>query len=167
MQLFGREVPSAEAVLGLYETLTQHKALWHPESFAATAKQCGLKRIALKKSGYFTFSVFAYATGQATISNGLIEEIRVFIGAEPKDCPTQLWEQDKEKLLVLTDEYAKMFETKLGPAKIYMNNKIFEQDGFRLRVLNGSSVWIVLSNLDILKQLPHDWVGEAMRKSIT
>lgn len=157
MQIFGREVPSPEALWNLYGRLTAFDELWHQETFAETARLCGLKRVSERKSGYFSFAAFPHTTGQAPIAETLIEEIRLFIGQEPRDIPASLWERDQDKHKPLARQYAKMFETRLGSPRIVNDNKIFESTDFRVRVLVGPPVWVVISSFAIIKRLPNDW----------
>lgn len=157
MQIFGRDTPSPEALWGLYEALLATPAIWHASTFAASAKACGLRRVAARKSGYFAFSAFEHATGQAPITEGFIEEMRLFIGEEPRDLAPELWEKDRKKHAALAKQYAQMFQARLGAPRVANSNQIFETNGLRVRVLVGPPVWVVISSLDVIRQLPNDW----------
>jgi hypothetical protein len=156
MQIFGRDVPSAEELWNLYDKLISRNEVWHKETFATAAKLCGLKRVYERKSGYFSCAAFAHATGQAPVAGVFIEEIRLFLSEAPRDVTVELWERESSKHKLLGKKYSEMFESKLGPPRIANDNKIFESNGFQVRVLVRPPVWVVISNLDVVKQLPND-----------
>jgi hypothetical protein len=156
MQIYGREVLSCEQLWDLYKLLISSDDIWHKENFIAAAKECGLKRVT-EREGYFSFTFSNHTTGQAPIVNGLIEEIRLFIGNEPRQLDETAWRKDKHKHSLLAEEYSEIFTDRLGSPRIANNNDIFEYNGYRVRVLASSTVWVVISNQAIIKQLPNDW----------
>ena len=157
MQIFGRDVPDAEALWQWYGSLATTPAIWRKDSLAASAKQCGFKRVSERKNGYFAFSLFEHATGQAPVQGELVEEIRLFIGQEPKDLAMDLWEKDHKKHAALAKQYARRFQDGLGAPRLANGNSIFEANGLRVRVLAAECVWVVVSSLEVVRQMPEDY----------
>lgn len=158
MQIFGRDVPSADDIWTLYSQITQSPELWKPDSFKAAATQCGFRKIAARQ-GDFSFSGKDYTTGQAKIEGDFIEEIRLFIGQEPKDLSEALYEKDRKKHTQVAAEYSARFRQELGEPRVANDNDIFEYNDHRVRVLASRYVWVVISNLSVIKQLPNDWLA--------
>ena len=156
MQVFGRDVPSPDDIWQLYSRIVLTPGLWRPETFKEAATQCGLRRIAARQ-GYFSFSGKHDMTGQAPIAEGFIEEIRLFIGQEPKGLTEALYKKDRGKHAKLASEYSARFEEELGRPRIKNDNGIFECGDHRIRVLPTNCVWVVFSNLSTVKQFPNDW----------
>lgn len=159
MQIYGRDVLSSDELWELYQLMIQTSELWNPETFKEAAKKCGFSRVAIRE-GYFSFSGKKHLTGQAKIVDNFIEEIRLFIGNEPKNLTEELYKKDRRKIGKIAAEYSAQFKQQLGEPRISNNNVIFEYNDHRLRVLPTNCVWVVISNLSILKQLPNDWWAE-------
>ena len=156
MQIFGHGVISPSELWNLYTRVAASVDIWRPDCFAASAKQCGLKRIAARR-GYYSFSGPYDLKGQAPVTAGHIEEIRLFIGNAPRDVSTEVWEAESPKISILASDYAEMFKRALGTPRYANNNTIFEYDGHRIRVLATNSVWVVLSSFAVNAMLPNDW----------
>ena len=156
MQIFGREVPTSEDVWQLYSQIIQTPELWMAGAFKEAASKCGLRKVAARQ-GYFSFSGKNHMTGQAPVVDDFIEEIRLFIGQEPRDLTEALFETDRGKISQLAADYSSLFRQRLGEARTPHNNDIFEYNDHRVRVLSSGCVWVVISNLSIIRQLPNDW----------
>ncbi len=156
MQIFGHGVISPSELWNLYTRVAATADIWRPDCFAASAKQCGLKRITARR-GYYSFSGPYDLRGQAPVTAGHIEEIRLFIGNAPRDISAEVWEAESPKISVLASAYSEMFQRALGAPRYANNNTIFEYDGHRIRVLATDSVWVVLSNFSVNAMLPNDW----------
>ena len=156
LQIFGRDVPSSDDIWQLYSQIIQTPELWKMETFKEAATKCGLRKIAARR-GYFSFFGKHHVTGQAPIVGGFIEEIRLFIGEEPKDLPEALYKKDCGKLGQIASEYSARFRQKLGEPRMAHDNDIFEYNDHRVRVLPTGCIWVVISKLSVLKQLPNDW----------
>ncbi len=156
MQIYNREVLSSAELLRLYRDVTDSPVIWQQESFADAARQCGLKRIAARQ-GYFSFSAARHTTGQAIVRDGFIEEIRLFMGGEPRDLSMELFEEDRHKIPLLAAEYSESFRSHLGPSRRAGSNEIFESKTHRVRVLASGEVWVVLSNHAVLSRLKIDY----------
>lgn len=156
MQIFGRDALSIADLWQLYSLIATSKDIWHPDTFASCARQCGLRRIAARRE-YFSFSAHADTRGQAPITSGFIEEIRLFMGNPSRNLSEDEWNRDCHKLPLLASEYSALFCRKLGPPRKANSNDIFEYDDHRIRVLASQSVWVVISNLEVISRLPNDW----------
>lgn len=156
MQIFGRDVLSPDDLWLLYKQIRQTPELWRAESFKEAATACGFRKVAARQ-GYFSFSGKHHMTGQAPIVNGLIEEMRLFIGQEPKGIDQALYTRDSKKNGKLASEYSALLERELGAPRKANSNDIFEYQDHRIRVLSADCVWVVISNLTVVKQLPNDW----------
>lgn len=104
-------------------------------------------------------------TGQAPLVEGFVEEIRLFIGQEPKDLPEPLYKKDRGKIAKIASSYSDRFKEELGEFRTANKNRIFECDGHRVRVLPADCVWVVISNLSNLKHVPNDWWAAEARTS--
>jgi hypothetical protein len=164
MQIFGRPSLSCEQLWELYSRLAASEAIWHQSSFVAAAKDCGLKRVK-QRAGYCSFGAANHTTGQAQITTELIEEMRFFIGSEPRNLDPADWEKDQHKHALLAKDYCAMFASALGPSIQVNNNDMFEYHGFRVRVLASQAVWVVVSKLAIVQRLPNDWWAVAVRNA--
>lgn len=156
MRIYGRDVPTPEDIWQLYSQIIQSPDLWAAGEFKDAAVNVGLRKIA-PRQGYFSFSGKNYMTGQAIIVDDFIEEIRLFIGSEPKDLTEMLYKEDRGKIPQLASEYSVLFRRKLGEPRIAHDNDIFEYNDHRVRVLSSGCVWVVISNLSVIRQLPNDW----------
>lgn len=156
MQIFGKEVPSPEDIWQLYLCVQETPEIWLTSTFKDAASTCGLKKIAQRKS-YFSFSGESNLTGQAPFADDFIEEIRLFIGQEPKDLSEELFRKDGKKHRQLAKSYVERFEEALGAPRSANGNEIFESDGFRLRVTSADCVWVVISSLEVVRQMGEDW----------
>jgi hypothetical protein len=67
--------------------------------------------------------------------------------------PDALW----PRLRQLARAYSELFRQRLGPPRRANDNDIFEHQGHRVRVLLAAQVWVVISNLDVVRRLPNDW----------
>ena len=157
MLIFGREVPSTKDIAELVSCVMHNDGIWQKSKFKESAKLCGFKRINERKSGYFSLAIFEYATGQAIIAGDVIEEIRIFIGSEPADLDMDSFEKDQKKAGVLAKEYIKALEETLGHPRQSNSNSIFELRHLRVRVLAPQPVWVVISNLHVIKALDRDY----------
>jgi hypothetical protein len=162
MQIFGHSVISPGELWNLYTRVAAAADIWRPDCFTASAKQCGLKRIAARR-GYFSFSGPYDIKGQAPITAGHIQEIRLFIGNAPTDISVEVWKAESPNISVLASDYSEMFQRALGAPRYFNDNTVFEYDGHRIRVLATDSVWVVLSNLAVNAKLPNDWFPRAAR----
>jgi hypothetical protein len=158
MQIFGRDVPAPEDLWQLYSQIVQTPELWKTQTFKAAATQCGLRAVTARR-GYFSFSGKHHVTGQAPhgMADHLIEEIRFFIGQAPKDLDLALYEKERQKIGQLAWAYCTLFRQNLGEPRKANANDIFEYNDHRVRVLAAECVWVVISNLSVIKQLPHDY----------
>ena len=155
-QIFGKDVLSASELWDFYSRVANSAKIWRTETFASSAKACGLKRIAFRQ-GYFSFSGPANLTGQAPITTGFIEEIRLIISKPPNEISEADWDAESPKLALLGSDYARLFCENLGAARTAHRNEIFEYHQHRVRVLTTHFVYVVISNLEIVAQLPNDW----------
>lgn len=156
MQIFGRDVPTPEDIWQLYSQIIQSPELWRAGEFKDGAGKVGLRKVA-SRQGYFSFSGKKHMTGNAIIVGDFIEEIRLFIGREPKDLTEILYQEDRGKIAQLASEYSALFRQELGEARVAHDNNIFEYNDHRVRVLSSGCVWVVISNLSVIRQLPNDW----------
>ena len=154
MQIFGRETLTCDQLWQLYTRISESNEIWQAASFKITGKNCGLKSI-LQRKTYFTFAASNFTTGQAIVTNSLIEEIRFFIGNEPTGLDEAGFIKDRHKHKKLAKEFSNMLTEKLGASWQLHSNQIFEHNGHRVRVLatGSANVWVVMSNLAIQKQL--------------
>ena len=157
MLIYDREFPDAETIDQLIGDLMAAPGLWTRAGFAAAARSCGCKRISERKSGYFAFTIFDHVTGQAPLAGDMIEEIRFFIGSEPKSLATEVWERDQALHGVLARACVKRLKLRFGRSRRLNDNWIFESEHYRVRVLVGPPLWVVLSSLAVVRQLPADW----------
>lgn len=157
MEIFGRKIPSPEQILHLHASLISNAEIWNKENFLAAAKSSGIKKIAERKSGYFSFTADNNITGQAIVYEQVIEEIRMFIGTEPKNLDEKRWKQDKHKLAVVEKEYAEAFQSAFGTPRGLYGNKIYEKDQIRTRLLHAPPIWVVISNIPIITSLSRDY----------
>lgn len=156
MQIYGRDVPGAEDIWRLFGEIAQTREIWNAATFKAAAAKCGLRKIAARH-GYFAFSGKLPIVGQAPVVDDAIEEIRLFIGQEPKDLSEALFNKDRRKGGQLATEYAARFRQELGAPRMANGNEIFESGDHRVRVMAAECVWVVISSLSVLKRLPNDW----------
>lgn len=156
MRIFGRDVPTPDDIWQLYSQISQTPELWRVERFKEEATRCGLRRI-VARQGYFSFSGKPPMTGNAPVIGDFIEEIRLFIGNEPKDLSETLYKEDCGKIAQLAAQYSSLFRQKLGEPRVAHGNDIFEYNDHRVRVLSSGCVWVVISNLAVIRQLPNDW----------
>ena len=157
MQIFERKFPDAEELWPLVASLMANDKVWRKETFKDAVKSSGLRRISERKGGYFAFSAFEHVTGQAVTSENLIEEVRIFVGNEPPGLSIEAYEKDRHKTKLLAKKYVELFKKHMGLPRVANDNKIFEINGFRVRVLAAQPVWVVVSSLEVLQQLPDDW----------
>lgn len=156
MEIFGQQVLSEDELWDLYTRIAASEAIWRPDEFAAAARACGLRRIARRKA-HFSFEGRGDLRGQAPIVEGAIEELRLFIGNAPSDLDLAQWQRDSPLLRELARSYSALFRQRLGPPRRAHDNDIFEYQGHRVRVLADNQVWVVISNLDVVRRLPNDW----------
>jgi hypothetical protein len=156
MRIYGRDVPTPEDIWQLYSQIIKSAELWGAGEFKDAATEFGLRKV-LRRQGYFSFSGKNHMTGQAIIVDDFIEEIRLFIGSEPKDLNEMLYKEDRGKIAQLASEFSALFTQKLGEPRVAHNNDIFEYNDHRVRVLSTGCVWVVISNLSVVRQLPNDW----------
>jgi hypothetical protein len=156
MRIYGRDVPTPDGIWQLYSQIIQSPDLWAAGEFKGAAVNVGFRKIA-PRQGYLSFSGKNYMTGQAIIVDDFIEEIRLFIGSEPKDLTEMLYKEDRGKIPQLASEYSALFRQKLGEPRIAHDNDIFEYNDHRVRVLSSACVWVVISKLSVIRQLPNDW----------
>ncbi|MCZ0735913.1 hypothetical protein [Phreatobacter sp. AB_2022a] len=92
-----------------------------------------------------------------------MEELRLFIGQAPRQIGLEEFAGERRNISVLAAAYSDMFRSRLGPPRRANDNDIFEYDNHRVRVFAAAygPVWVVISNRDIIRQLPNDWWGEA------
>lgn len=160
MQIFGRGIPTSDEVWQLYSQIAQTPDLWMAETFKEAATSCGFRKVSPRR-GYFSFSDKHHMTGHAPIVGDFIEEIRLFIGQAPKDLAETLYKKDRRKIGLLASEYSALFREKLGEPRTANDNDIFEYDDHRVRVLPTDCVWVIISNLPIVRKLPNDWWAPA------
>lgn len=156
MQIYERDVLSPAELWQLYCNVTESIAIWREESFVDAGRKCGFKRIQAR-SGYFSFEAAGHTAGQAKLLNGRVEEIRLFMGREPRDLGQELFEQDRRKIPLLATEYSDLFRSHLGSPRHAHDNDIFETKTHRVRVLASAEVWVVLSDLATLSNLNVDY----------
>ncbi len=157
MQIYGREVLTSDQLWQLYTQMCNSPDIWQAANFATVAKDCGLKRVTKRKNDYFYFNTSNFTTGQAIVTKDLIEEIRLFIGNEPKELSEANYMKDRHKIALLAKEFVKLLTGKLGEPRQLNNNDIYEYNGLRVRVLANNNVWVVISNMAIQKQLGVDY----------
>ena len=155
--IFGKAVLSPGDLWNLYSGIVERPEIWTPDSFATSATYCGFKRVARRKSNYFSFYGPTNSSGQAPITAGLVEEIRITTSKSDRDTTAELWEADQPKLALLGSAYSSIFREHLGSPRRANNNDIFESDGYRVRILASQFVWVVVQSLSIIDKLPNDW----------
>ena len=144
----------------MYGQVVQKAEIWNSETFKEAAMVCGLQKIAARR-GYFSFAGKQHVAGQAPIADGFIEEIRFFIGQEPKGLPEVIYEQDRKKIAQIASGYSARFNQELGEPRTAHGNAIFEYNDHRVRVLPTNCVWIVISKISIVRRLSKDhWLSE-------
>ncbi len=87
------------------------------QSLLIAAAACGFRKVAARQ-GYFSFSGKHHMTGQAPIVNGLTEEMRLFIGQEPKGIDQALYTRDSKKIGKLAAEYSALLGRELGAPRL-------------------------------------------------
>lgn len=155
MQIYGRDVPDPEYIWNMYGQIVQKAEIWNSETFQERATECGLRKIAARR-GYFSLAGKYHITGQAPVADGFIEEIRLFVGQEPKGLSEAIYKKDRKKISQIASGYSARFGQELGEPRTMNGNIIFEHNDCRVRVLSSNCIWIVISNLSILRRLSKD-----------
>jgi len=83
----------------LVTIIVRDDATWSEDTFAEAAVRAGLSSVA-RRQDYFSFGGPSLMTGEATVASGLIDEVRLFIGNEPRKLSKELFEQDRGKARV-------------------------------------------------------------------
>lgn len=144
IQIYGRDVPTSEDIWQLCNKFMASSALWKAESFKTTAFDCGLRKIA-RRADYFTFSGTAHLSGQASLADGDVGEIRLFIGTEPRGLTDALYRKDRGKHVHVAAGYSMILRRQLGQGRTVGYDEEFLSEGYRISIRLKACVWVVLS----------------------
>lgn len=157
--------PTTALIWSLYCRIVRAPELWTRKTFRSAAMNCGFRKISMTRH-YFSFLYQGALTGEARISGELISEIRLFLEPHPRELGMALDRQGKGKgnhpgthyaAKLCVSEYSSVFRQELGKPRLSNGNEIFEADGHRVRLLAAECVWVVISHLPVVAQLPYDW----------
>lgn len=156
MTLYGEPALSADALWDLCSAVAATPSIWSPETFSSSARACGPKRVRERRR-HFSFHGPANLRGQAPVTEGWVEELRLFVGEAPRDVDEATWRREDRKISVLAERYARRFRAELGSSRTQWGNEVFEHGGHRVRVLPTQCVWVVVSSLAVVGRLNDYW----------
>jgi hypothetical protein len=158
MEVFGRRILSADEMDALLGSLMHSDETWDTGLFADASRALGFKRVA-RRVGYFSFSVAAGVTGQALFVDDLIEEIRMFVGTEPRRLGETQWNREAGPAArEVTAQYLSRFVAHFGPSRIAFTNHVWTPGDFTIRLLpqEHPPVWVVVSRTSIQTRIGRD-----------
>jgi len=156
MEIYGRPVVEADALLGLVTALVRDDEAWTEQTFTDAAVRVGLSSVA-RRQDYFSFGGPSLMTGQAMVSSGLIDEVRLLIGNEPRKLSKELFEQDRGKARITAGPYVDALTESFGEARRVRSNSVFSSDGATVRVLaTAFPIKVFVSRDEVRRELGHE-----------